>query len=442
MDFITLPFSWLLLTFYEFVGNYGVSIILFGLVVKLILLPFQMKSKRSTMRTARLNPLMKELEKKHEGNKQKYQEAVAKLYKEEKINPMSGCLWSLLPLAILIPLYSVIREPFSTLMRLPAEAVSTIETRLVQLGHTLPEATDAYREISMSNMVHSDFSAFSDIPGLVDLDFSFLGINLGVNPDPLFMFNTDFTNPEIWLPAMGLFLVPIISALLSYMAMKISMKTNPGAGTQQQQGTMKGMMLMMPLMSLYIGFIMPAALGLYWITNSLFGMIQDFFLNRHFGKILDIEDAERRERMQKIEDELDKKRIETERKRLLGETERNKNTSKRKLQVANKTQEDERLAVERAAEKTARRAEMGITDEISASQVGKRRFARGRAYVDDRFENPEDAEDATKVAAELSEIDEELDKEFSAEVETEEEVEVVADENIEAEAENSTEDKQ
>ncbi|MEG1404661.1 MAG: YidC/Oxa1 family membrane protein insertase, partial [Oscillospiraceae bacterium] len=81
---VTYPFAWLLLTLYDFTMNYGVAIFLFALIVKLVLLPFQMKSKRSMMRTTRLTPIMKELEKKHEGNKQKYQEEVARLYKEEK----------------------------------------------------------------------------------------------------------------------------------------------------------------------------------------------------------------------------------------------------------------------------------------------------------------------------------------------------------------------
>ena len=71
-EIITYPFSWLLLMLYDWTLNYGVAILLFAVVVKLVLLPFQMKSKRSMMRMARLQPIMKELEKKHNGNQQKY----------------------------------------------------------------------------------------------------------------------------------------------------------------------------------------------------------------------------------------------------------------------------------------------------------------------------------------------------------------------------------
>ena len=92
LDAIAKPFGWLMLFLYNLVNNYGIALILFALIVRLILLPFTMKSKKSMMRQTRLQPMMKALEKKYEGNQQKYQAEVAKLYKEEGINPMGGCL--------------------------------------------------------------------------------------------------------------------------------------------------------------------------------------------------------------------------------------------------------------------------------------------------------------------------------------------------------------
>lgn len=420
MDIITWPFSWLLLTLYGLVKNYGLAVILFAIVVKLVLLPFQMKSKRSTMRTSRLAPLMKELEKKHEGNKQKYQEEVARLYKEEKINPMSGCLWTLIPFPILLALYSVIRQPFTKLMRLTAENVTEITDRLVNMGlYTVPGKTDAYYEITLSNLVHGHFDKFADISDkLVDLDFNFLGMNLGLRPELNFFTKVDWSDVSSWAPALGLFLIPIISALMSYLAMKISMASNPTP--QDQAGSMKGMMMVMPLMSIWICFVMPAALGIYWIANSVLGMIQDVILNRHYNKILDAEDAERRERMRKREEELERKRLETERLREQGATERNRNTSKKKIQAAEKNKNEERLAAERAQEKAKRRAALGLSDAPPASQVGNRRYARGRAYVEDRFTNPEGAEEATAEAARASELDEQVDSEFEQAQEPEE----------------------
>ncbi len=394
MSFITVPFAILLLWLYELVVNYGLAIFLFALVVKLILLPFQMKSKRGTMRTSRLTPYVKELEKKHGDDKARYQQEVAKLYKEEGVSPMSGCIWSLIPFPILIALYSVIRQPLTSLMRIGEDAFTAVKAAIEGLGIALP--TGGYAEIGMVNIINEHPAAFEGISDrLINLDLNFLGMNLGKVPS-YNIFAFEWSDPAKWGPALGLFLIPIISALISYFAMKVSMAGNPQAELQQGQGMMKGMNLMMPLMSLFIGFSMPAALGIYWIANSALGMVQDFILNRHYNKILDEEDRERRERIQAKEAEIERKHQETERLKAEGLTERNKNTSKKKLQAAEKAQEEERLAAERAE----RRAALGITDETPASQVGTRRYARGRAYQEERFVDAATAEVEKTEAAE------------------------------------------
>ena len=381
-EIITYPFAQVLMAFYNWTGSYGFAIIMFALIIKLVLLPFQMKSKRSTMRTARLTPLMKEIEKKCGDNKQKYQEEVAKLYKEEKINPMSGCLWSLIPFPILIALYSVIRQPFTKLMRLTVEELGQISDRLISLGlYEAPARADAYSEIVMANVVHEHFPKFQDISvRLADLDFNFLGVNLGQRPQWNFFLNADWGDAVEWAPALGLFLIPVLSALLSYFAMKVSTAANPAADAQAQQST-KTMGLIMPFISLYIGFVMPAALGIYWIAGSVFGIIQDSILNKHYTKILDAEEAERNERRRLRDDELEKKRLETERQRIAGENEVNRSTSKKKLQTQEKIRNEEK----QAAERKLREAESG-NEKKDESRVGNRKFARGRAYASDRFE--------------------------------------------------------
>ena len=106
--------------------NYGIALILFSLVIKVILLPLNMKSKRSMMKTSRLTPRLKALEQKYGDDKLKYQQEVSKLYKEEKISPMGGCLWSLIPLIIMIGLYYVVRQPMTYLMNLSSDEINSI----------------------------------------------------------------------------------------------------------------------------------------------------------------------------------------------------------------------------------------------------------------------------------------------------------------------------
>ena len=409
---ITKPFAWLMIRLYELTGSYGWAIILFALVVNLILTPFMAKSKKSMMRSTRLQPKIQELQRRHEGNQQKLNAEMQKLYREEGVNPMSGCLWSLIPFPILIALYSVIRQPLTRMMFVSNEFVTTLQNFFVEQGlYTVPERANAYQEIVLTRLTHDNWDLVQSglagqiDPNLIDINFNFLGLNLGDVPQWNFFMTTDWSDPSVWGPALGLFLIPFLSAFLSWVSMKISTAINPPtAQNDQSAATMKSMNLMMPLMSIWICFIMPAAMGVYWIANSVFGIIRDYILTKVFMKQLDIEDAEKKAARDAREWELERQHEETERLRAEGKTEKNSNTSKKKIQAQDKQNSDERKAALERAERAERRERLGVKEtEKPASQVGNRRYARGRAYVPDRYSNPETAEEATLKAAEESE---------------------------------------
>ena len=441
---ITKPFAWLMVKLYELTGNYGVAVILFALAVNLVLTPFMAKSKKSMMRSTRLQPRIQELQRRHEGNPQKLNQEMQNLYREEGVNPMSGCLWSLIPFPILIALYSVIRQPITRMMFAAQDVVTTLQDYFVAKGlYTIPTKADAYVEIKLANLAHEHWDAVTTdlagkIDGLLDVDFGFLGLNLGSQPQWNFFVKTDWSDVSVWLPALGLFLIPFISAALSWLSMKVSNAANPQQDAQTQ-ASMKTMNLMMPLMSIWICFVMPAAMGVYWIANSVFGMIRDFVLTKVYKRKLDKEDAERQAMRSAREKELEEKRLETERLRAEGKTEKNTNTSKKKIQANEKQKQDERKAALDKAERAARRERLGIKEEEKpASQVGNRRYARGRAYVADRFTNPENAEEATLAAVAASEgadpIDESVEETITTPVE--ETVITPADETAQSDEEN------
>ena len=295
---ITKPFAWLMVKLYELTGNYGLAVILFALAVNLVLTPFMAKSKKSMMRSTRLQPRIQELQRRHEGNPQKLNQEMQNLYREEGVNPMSGCLWSLIPFPILIALYSVIRQPITRMMFAAQDVVTTLQDYFVAKGlYTIPTKADAYVEIKLANLAHEHWDAVTTdlagkIDGLLDVDFGFLGLNLGSPPQWNFFVKTDWSDVSVWLPALGLFLIPFISAALSWLSMKVSNAANPQQDAQTQ-ASMKTMNLMMPLMSIWICFVMPAAMGVYWIANSVFGMIRDFVLTKVYKRKRDKEDAER-----------------------------------------------------------------------------------------------------------------------------------------------------
>ena len=407
-EIVTWPFAKLMVWLYNLTGNYGLALTFFALAVNLIMTPFMAKSKKSMMRSSRLQPRIQELQRRHEGNPQKLNAEMQKLYQEEGINPMSGCLWSLIPFPILIALYSVVRQPLTRMMFVAKDFVTVLQDYFV--GKGLYEAAagraSAYQEIELAKLMHANWSSVTtDLadkldPNLIDLDFNFLGLNLGDQPT----INTLWQGPYTWA-AIGLFLIPFISAGLSYLSMKVSSASNPTpGGDAQQQATMNTMNLMMPLMSVWICFVMPAAMGIYWIANSLFGMARDYLLTKKYKSQLDAEDAVKAAERAERDAEMEAKKAEYERLKAEGKTAQNTNTSKKKLQASEKQKLDERKAALDRADRAARRERLGIKEvEKPASQVGNRRYARGRAYVPDRFTNPENAEAATIAAAEASE---------------------------------------
>jgi len=418
-EIITWPFAKLMVWLYGLTGSYGWAIILFALVVNLILAPFMAKSKKAMMRQTRLQPKINELQRRHEGNPQKLNEEMQKLYREEHVNPMSGCLWSLIPFPILIALYSVIRQPLTRMMFVSSEFVTTLQEFLVEKGlYTAASGrANAYAEIELTKVLHENWdlvqTGLADKldPNLINVDFSFAGLNLGDQPQWDFFLKGQWT----WA-AIGLFLIPFISAALSWASMQLSTKLNPSnvgtdAAQQQAQASMKTMNMVMPLTSIWICFVMPAAMGIYWIANSVFGMARDYVLTKMYRKQLDIEDAEREAQRSEREKELEAKRLETERLKAEGKTEINTNTSKKKLQASEKQEQKERKAALDRADRAARRERLGIKEqEKPASQVGNRRYARGRAYVPDRFTSPETAAEATAAAALESENAEAIDE--------------------------------
>ena len=283
--YICVPFAFLTRLFYSWTGSYGVALILFTLVVKLVLLPFQLKSKKSMLRRNRMQGKLNDIKTRYANNQQKQQEAMAELYAKEGINPMSGCLWSMIPFPILIALYYIIRVPLRYFMSLSESVIAEITTLAGTLGFTAAEGSQAYEQIYLAKFIHEHWADFAGkFDGLIDLNYNFLHIDLAAQPSSLF---SQF--PGGGWPVWGALLLPIISAGIQFAMSFITMRTNGSA----PNGSTKTMMYMMPLMTLWMGYILPSALCIYLIANSAFSLIQEVTLNKYFNKILDREETEK-----------------------------------------------------------------------------------------------------------------------------------------------------
>ena len=377
---ICIPFAWLVRVFYNMTGSYGAAIVLFTLAVKLVMLPFQIKSKKSMLRMNRLSGKMQEIQKKYANNQMKQQEEIQKLYAEEGVNPMSGCLWSFLPLPILIALYSIIRQPITRFMMLGedvlikavemAEKVGANMANIVmmkdgvmQVGSDGVPVMQSYGQINLVRELSDKAPEFvQSIEGWIDMNYSFLGLDLAANP---------FDYVKAFQPSwacIGLILIPILAGGTQFIMSWYTMKNQPSNG---QAGSMKTMMYMMPLMSVYIAFIMPAALGIYWIAQTVFSMIQEVFMTKFFNKKLEEEENARYEAVQ-----ADRQRRIEEGKKL--QAERQQQTQKKQT-----LKEKQKAAQEAKAEK----AKKAATATTEAGRVEDRPYARGRSYKADRYDD-------------------------------------------------------
>ena len=352
--YICVPFAWLTRLFYTWTGSYGVALILFTLMVKLVLLPFQLKSKKSMLRMGRMNGKVQEIQKKYANNKEKQQQEIADLYAREGVNPMSGCLWSFLPFPILIALYYIIRTPLRYFMSLSNEVIAKITELAVSLGYVsgAEGQAAAYDQIYLAKFIHDNWSSFDGkFDGLIDLNYTFLNMDLSAVPKDLF---SQF--PSGGWPVIGLILMPIISAALQFLMTQISMKSN---GNSNVNGSSKVMLYMMPLMTVWMGYI-PAALCVYWIANAAFSCLQELLLNKKFNAILDREETDKER--QKREARYNKMQAARE----------NYNRQLEEAKGAKKPQQPKK-----------KKSGEGTTD---AGKVGGRPYARGRAYRKDHYD--------------------------------------------------------
>ena len=417
MGIILQPFAWLLLFFYNLFNSYGLALILFGIVVKLVLFPVTLKSKKSMIQTSMLSGKMQQLQKQYGKDRERYNLEVQKLYEREKVNPMGGCIWSLIPMIILILLYGIIREPLTYFMQLSKEQIQVLAAEMdwqtlavangwvsqgsmdklvqgmaekVASGELTVFANGLWKDVesgaitglfqnggfnqlyllaqvtgenlaSLQSAINAQFAGAGD--HLFVLNFMFLGIDLSLIP------NLMFWKRGFGWGSIGLFLLPLISVAVSTLSMKVSQATNQMNNQQsneQMDKTNKMLLWMMPLMSLWIGFTIPAGLTVYWIAQYFVGMAQEVICGKMLKKDYEAarEAAAKREAEEKEEEKRRKEEARLERQRRLEEEK--KNRGKKKLQKKDSEPDQE-----------------GINREDS--REGIRAYARGRSYIPGRY---------------------------------------------------------
>ncbi len=400
-DIIQVPFGYLMGWLYQFTNNYGIALILFSIIVQLVMLPMTAKSKKSMMKMSRLQPRMQEIQRRYADDPQRQNAAIQAMYKEEGVSMGGGCLWSLVPMLIIIPLYTVVRQPLVYMLH---ESLETANQIVDVLKTAAPEAFGSntyYNQITAAQLIPQYADVLKEaIPTISDtvlngVNFGFLGCNLGLIP-PFNVFASTFWT---W-PNVGLFLLALLSAGNQVVTMWINQKMNDSVVTNkdgiqdketaqnsQAAQTGKVMMYTMPLMMLWIGFTVPASLSLYWLIGGVVRTIEDVLLTKKYRTQYDAEDAERLKRrleQDRIEAEKEQQRAERRAANPDGITE---NTSKKKMQKKQREQEE----AERSAAAREYAARKGLVTEEEESQtetmsgIADRPYCKGRNYDPNRY---------------------------------------------------------
>ena len=360
------PFSWILKLFCQVFDSYGIALFLFTVVVKIVLFPLNLKGKKGMIKMNIVNAQIQEIQKRCGNDKERYNQELQKFYAENNVSPMSGCGWQLIPIAVLYPLYAIIRRPLKYMMWLTEDAVKAVAGALDWTAVKGSEfVVGGYNELMLGSMMTSGnleaAKAAAAATGVATtsmfvINFDFFGIDLSQVP------KLNFWAEGLSWEAFGLFLLPVISAALSLVSSFVMQKTNQMNRDKEAPKMNMSMMLMGPLLSLWIGFAMPAGLCIYWISNSLLMMIQEVICGKILRKDYEAAQKEMEEQARKA------KEAEKERRRIAAE----------KKAAAIAAGKDPKKAHQKKQNK-----EKGV--DLSASREGLRAYARGRAYDPNRY---------------------------------------------------------
>jgi len=262
---------------YSIGQNYLVALLLFAVIVKIAMLPLSIKQQKNSIKQANLRPKEMAIRKKYAGRndqatQKKVQEEIMDLYQRENFNPMGGCLPLLIQLPILLGLYQVVIRPLEFLCGVPKN-----------IANELMQSAEVMSQIELVDILKNNFSTYADkiseyIKSAEELpNFNILGLELARIP----------SLDDLSASGLLLLLVPVFTFVFMFISMKINKKFtyNANEGVQQDQAagcSTKLMDWMMPLMSVYISFIVPAVIGIYWIFNNIIGTVQQVILAKIF----------------------------------------------------------------------------------------------------------------------------------------------------------------
>ena len=285
---------------YGITQNYGLAIILFTILIKLLLLPLTIKQQKSLAKTQELQPLVQELQRKYGNDQQKFAEEYQKLLKEKNMNMMSGmgcsgCLIQLIQIPIIFGMLYMMASPLTNILKLDTAEIEKYKQEVQEIkkqeaiveinnnasNYTEQELNELLKKAEETDYMSGRYYEIEILDRMNIIDMDFLGINLC----DITIYNK--TNWVLWI-------IPVLSCLCTFITTKLMPKPNqPTANNAKPEDKsmipsaedmpmpdMRVMNAMMPIMTGYVAAIVPQGVGLYWVTSNLIGVIQEVVLKK------------------------------------------------------------------------------------------------------------------------------------------------------------------
>lgn len=283
-------FGYLLEILYNLINNYGVAIILFSVIIKIVLLPLSIKQQRTLKKSTELQDKMKTLQFKYKNNPEKLNQEMMNLYKSENMSPFSGCLTAIVQFILLISIFYLVRSPLTFMEKIPQDDINKYVTQVEEDGRQVSQVypeIDLIREANWLQEKNPDDESAKKL----SLQMNFLGLDLSKIPQQNM---SDYT----------VYIIPALYILSSFISIRLTtaMQTKKNKenkdkvidGTTGKEliteeeaneidtvmQTNKMMSWMMPIMSISIAFIAPLGLALYWLVNNILMILERLILNK------------------------------------------------------------------------------------------------------------------------------------------------------------------
>lgn len=283
-------FGYLLELLYNLTSNYGLAIILFTIVIKLIFLPFSIKQQKTMKKSAKIQEKMKIIQFKYKNNPEKMNQEMMNLYKNEKMNPFSGCFTAIIQFLLLFSIFYLVRSPLTFMEKIPAEDISKYVTQIQESGKSVSRAYPEIDIIREYNFLKEKNPEDANIEK-INLQMNFLGIDLSKVPQQNL---TDFT----------VYIIPILYILSSFISIRLTTSMQEKANKKTKETTIDGttgkelvpeeenneldavmqtnkmMSWMMPIMSISVALVAPLGLALYWLVNNILMIVERVVLDK------------------------------------------------------------------------------------------------------------------------------------------------------------------